>query len=372
MLNVVVSKDDLWSGLCRVTGGLPQRPTSIQILQNMLIEADKKEKALRITATDLELVLCVNIPATVDEAGSLTVPGRKFFEAVREFPEGEIHLTATENHSLGVKLEKTRISLRGTAPEEYPNVLLKTEGTTIGMKSGSLRKALQKTIIATSREESRSFLAGVNFEIRKESQRLIATDGHRLAVSEIDVEGGISKKNAINAIVPSRAVLALVNMLPEAGDVKATFGDAQCVFETENDRFFSRLISEKFPDYEKIIPKSSDVVVEVDREEFLDLLRHVSPLVGGIENHKVVMTIGKDSLSLWATSPEFGEAFDEIPATAEGKEFNVKYNAKYLRDGVRALDGETLRMEINQKLIPTVMTSEDDPNYRYIVMPLRA
>lgn len=369
-MKAVLSKSDFLDAITRAAGALPQRSSSIQALQNILLDFRAGDGAIRSTATDLEVAVIVDSPATIQEEGAIAVPGAKLLESVREMPDGEITLIGAERNTLTLKSGKARLLLRGTSREEYPALPAVTGDKSFEMDAALLRECVRRTVIAASHDQARSFLTGAHLSIADRRGRFVATDGHRLAISEFQPAAGKgSAKGGVNVIIPAR-ILQIVSNHVAGGLVTVTVGETHVVFTTDGGTYYSRLIAEKFPDYEKIIPKASDRKVVLSRKTLSDSLRRVS-LFTNQRTAAVNFSIKSDKLVISAETPEFGEATDEIEANVTGSALEISFNARYLQDVLKVLQGDELSIELGAKIAPAVLKTQEDKGYLYILMPLR-
>ncbi len=373
-MKAVVSKPDLIAGITRTAGALPQRPSSMQALHNILLHFSESEGAIRSTATDLEIAVIVDTPATVQAGGELAVPGKKLLESVREMPDGEISLLVTERNALTLKCGRTRLTLRGTAREDYPAIPTITSEVSLQIDAPVLGEAIRRTVIAASHDEARSFLTGANLIVNAKQTRLVATDGHRLAISDFVLSGhkkaGADKDTDINVIIPARILAEIAGNLPDSGTVELSIGETNVIFTLPAGTYYSRLIAEKFPDYEKIIPKASDRKITIARQSFADALRRVSPFTNQ-RTQQVLLSIKSDRVIVSAETPEFGEGHDEVDATVTGTPLEISFNARYVLDVLKVLQDDEVMIEMGAKIAPAVFTTAKDAGYSYILMPLR-
>lgn len=374
-MKAVVSKPDLIAGITRTAGALPQRPTSIQALQNILLHFSASEGAIRSTATDLEIAVIVDTPATVQAGGDLAVPGKKLLESVREMPDGEISLVVTERNALTLKCGRTRLLLRGSPREDYPAIPSVSGDVKLSVDAPVLGEAIRRTIIAASHDEARSFLTGANLIVNAKQTRLVATDGHRLAISDFLLSGhkkvGAGKDPDVNVIIPARILAEVAASLPDSGAVEITVGETNVIFALPAGTYYSRLIAEKFPDYEKIIPKASDRKITISRANLADALHRVSPFTNQ-RTQQVLLSIKSDRVVVSAETPEFGEGHDEIDAAVAGTPLDISFNARYLLDVLKVLKDDEVTIELGAKIAPAIFsTAKKDEGYSYILMPLR-
>jgi len=369
-MNASVSKNDFMNALTKVASALPSRATSIYALQNILLEFKEGEGAIRISATDLEVSSVVDSPATVQEEGSLAVIGSKLIESIRELPDDEIILSSSEKNVLNLKSGKTRFNLRGVSREEYPTLPVLTGEKSFKVSSKVLKEAIKKTIIAVSVNEARTFLTGAYFTIVDKKIRLVSTDGHRLALSDITAgEIGKEKKN-VSVIIPARILLIAAAAFEPDEKITISLSETHVVFSGETGRFSGRLIVEKFPDYQKIIPKKFETSIKINRQVLLDTLRRVSVYSTG-EMTPVSFNVKSGKIFLHAESPEFGDAQDEIEAEVKGPAIETNFNSKFIQDVLKVLTGDELNIEMSSKIAPALFKTDNDKEYIYILMPLR-
>lgn len=371
-MKATVSKEDLIAGISRTAGALPQRPSSMQVLQNILLKFSEEDRAIRSTATDLEIAVIVETPATVQQGGVVTVPGKKFLESVRELPAGEVSLSVDQKR-LTLKSGRTRLTLLGAAGEEYPSIPTTTGGAEVTVDAEAFREAARKTVIAVSTDEARSFLTGAALIVNSECTRLVATDGHRLAIADFGLVKSKKAKNGaveINAIIPRRILAEIISESTQ-GEISIAVGETNAVFTTSGGTYYSRLIAEKFPDYKKIIPGAPEKKIEIDRQKLADALRRVSPF-SNVRTHGVMFSLKSDHVILSAETPEFGEAQDEVEASVSGSPIDIHFNSRYLIDLLKILKGDKIKIGLGQKISPAVFSTEDDKGYIYVLMPLRS
>lgn len=370
-MKAVISRDDLIRGITRTASALPQR-SSIPALSNILLEFLQEDGALRSTATDLELAVIVDMPATIQESGALTVPGKKLLESVREMPDGEITLMSGERNTLTLKCGKARLTLRGTAREEYPSLPPVSVENPFHVASGVLRDAVRKTIIAAGTDDTRTFLTGVNMVISGSETRLVATDGHRLAICDFSLSEGPHGGKAlnVNVLAPARVLSLAALDLPDDGKVQIAVTETHIVFITSGGNYYSRLIAEKFPDYEKIIPKSAELKVTLNTAAFAEALRRVNPFANP-RTQAVNLMIKSDRVVVATEAPEFGEAHDEVDAKVTGGAMEISFRARYIADVLKVLKGAELTIDLGAQKLPAIFTTADDKGYRYILMPMR-
>lgn len=373
-MEITILKSEL-SKLLQITESVVQKKTTMPILANVLLTAT--DGKLKIAATDLEVTAVASATAKITSPGSTTVNGKVLSEIVRELPETEVQLKLTEGERLDISALNTRMRIIGVSAEEYPSL----PGINFTVKhkipGKEFQEMVQKTIYAVSLDETRFNLNGVCFELveipksKKGSQglRLVATDGHRLAMitrpAELKFEGSV--------IVPRKGLAEIKRIVDTAGDreIGLDIIEGFLILETGESKISMRLIDGEFPDYQQVLPKQKGTIVTLNAPEFAQALRRVALVVTDkAKCVKVDVAPGKVRLS--ASSPELGEAREEMEATYKGEPLSIGFNARYLLDVISGLgEAETLAMELNGELGPGKFFLEKDESCVAIVMPMR-
>jgi DNA polymerase-3 subunit beta len=343
---------------------------TLPILSNVLIEA--REATLRLAATDLEVGARVALPATVARAGGITLPARKLVELVRELPPKPIGFALRESGWVEVSCEKVRFRLVGLPAEEYPPLDVEVAGPALALDAALLRTMMGRTSYAMSFDESRPFLNGLYLVLRQGELRLVATDGHRLALARATV----AAEGEMAGIVPRKAVQEVLRVLGGTERVELAIGEGKFVLRTEGFELVSKLVEGQFPNYEQVIPKTSPLRMVVEREPLLAAIRRVA-VVADDRTRPVRLTMAEGQVRLSAQSQELGEAEETLPAEFTGTELTIGFNARYLLDALGPMDGAWAVVGLKDALSPGVFLSATDraaaPDeaYRCVIMPMR-
>lgn len=370
-MNVTVDRESLVRALARAQGVVDKRH-ALAMLTNVLLEAD--ERSLSVVATDLEVSLRQTIAAKVKKAGRVATSARTLFEVVRESSAEEITLKALENQWLEVVYGKSKFKLTGVDPDEHPGMpqsaAAGTKSGTIEIASSDLAEMVRKTVFAVSIDDTRSNLSGVFLTkgAKKSTLRMVATDGHRLAVIDRTV-GGAGLPDG--SILPRKGLAELGKILGESTDkVTLTVAGSECVATLGDSVLSMRLVEGKFPDYQKVIPEESTRIVRVQRDALLQPLRRVS-IMSSERARSVRLCADRGKLEVSASNPDMGEATEEVPVDYRGEKLEVGFNAKYLIDVLNVLpEGSDIELGLSDELSPGVVRG-GDAGYTYVVMPLR-
>ena len=370
-MNVTIEREAILRILSRTQGVVDKRH-SMAVLTNALVEVE--DKAISIVATDLEVSLKQTAPAQVGEPGKAAASARTLFEIVRESSADEISLRTLDNQWVEVSYGKSNFKLMGIDPEEYPGMpqagANSTESSSFEIPAGDLNEMVRKTIFAVSSDDTRSNLAGVYFtKSKKKNQlRMVATDGHRLAVIDRTISGELPEDGAI---LPRKGLNEIGKMLgEETGKIEITITGNEATVSIGDSMLSMRLVEGSFPDYQKVIPKETPNQMKVSRDELLHTLRRVS-ILSSERARGVRFRLSNNSLELSANNPDMGEAKEELSVEYAGADMEIGFNAKYLIDVLGILpEGSGVEIGFGDELSPGVL-SGDDSGYRYVVMPMR-
>lgn len=369
-MEFVANKVELLKEL-NLTQGVVEKKTTIPILSNLLLEA--ADSTLRISATDLELGVCCACPAKVKKDGTGTVPAKRLVEIVRSLPDAEIKFKVLENHWVQVTCERSSFKLVGMAKDNFPTlpVVPKAMAT---LPASVLTTMIHKTIFAISNEESRYTLNGALLLLKPEKVAMVATDGHRLALIEHQVEvAGL--KNELRVLVPKRAMGELLRVLAESTDVPVQFSkDENHLFFAVGDRvLISRVLTGQFPNYEAVLPRENNRAVEMDKDAVTAAVRRVA-LLADERSRAIRVQFDKDRLEIFSSSGDYGEAHEVLDAQYQSEALQMGFNYQYLLDFLNVVgDGGKVRMEFKDEQSAGQFRPLGDESYqyRYVVMPMR-
>jgi len=370
-MEFTTSKAELLKELT-LTQGVVEKKTTIPILSNLLFEVE--ESTLRISATDLDLGIRCGCSAKVKDAGSGTLPAKRLFEIVRTLPDSEVRFKLLENHWVQITCDRSSFKLVGMARDNFP-VLPTIPKSLAALPAGVFSAMIQKTIFAISSEESRYTLNGALLLLKPETVSMVATDGHRLAVVERDVQvAGL--KNELRVLVPKKAmgeVQRLISEVEEETPVELSKDDSHLFFQIGSRVLISRMLTGQFPNYEAVLPRENNCIVELDKEQVQASIRRVA-LLADERSHAIRMQFDKDRVEISSSSGEYGEAHEVLDAAYDKEAMQIGFNYQYLLDFMAVVgDGGKIRLELKDEQSAGQLRPGEQGayRYRYVVMPMR-
>lgn len=367
-----ISKEIFMKALQRIQGIVEKRNT-MPILSNALLEVSND--LLYITATDLEVGMKSSYPANVIREGKITVSAKKLYEIVKEMPDEEIHFSAKENDWVEIICGKARFNIVGLSSEEFPYFPKVKEENFLVFKNEILAEMIEQTSYAICYDETKYNLNGIFIKGTEEDGntvlKMVATDGHRLSVSQKAINGNISSELAKGVIFPKKGIFELKKMVEEeAGEIMLGFMDNSAVIKKGNTVVVMRLIDGEFPDYTKVIPYHNDRIVQLNRDKFLHSLKRMAILSS--EKFKgVKIDVNPEQMIISSSNPELGEAREEIEVSYEGNDISARFNAKYLIDVLSVMEEREVELKLRDELSPVIMKAAADEDFMAVIMPMR-
>lgn len=350
--------------------GIVDKKTTMPILSHFLLKVGKTASLL---ATDLDIALKGPIDAEIIEKGSLCIPARKLFEIAREV-EGDILIESQENNWLKVTSGKSTFKLMGLPEAEYPALPEIPAGQEeLNINAETLGETIEKTIYATGESDTRYTLNGLlmHFIPKKKNIELkvVGTDGHRLSMVTKNIDGTLSEEKKL--ILPKKAAMELRRLLEGAsGSISLSLDKNHIFFIIDGLILTSRLIEGTYPNYEQVIPKDNEKQVILDKITFLKALKRIS-IMSRERTNAVRFDLESGKVTLSSINPDVGEAREEMAAQYKGDDISIGYNARYLIDAVQSMDGESMKIELQEPLSPSLLLEAEEKGYKCVIMPMR-
>jgi len=368
-MNISVSRDGLYKALQKIINVIPSK-TTIDILYN--IRLDTEDSKLKMVATDLEITQISWCVCEVEESGSIVLPGKLLADILREMPETQLSLKKEADSKISLSSSFGEYKISGQNVNDFPSVpSLETEAT-IHLKSEHLRRMIEKTLFACSSDNLRPALTGVFCQIFKDQIRMVSTDGHRLVkISNHDFNSPDVQREIV---IPTRALNLVARNLHEDGKQEIVLGKNHILFKFTDTLIYSRIISEPYPDYERVIPENNSKELEIERESLIASLKRVSLFSNPI-SYQVKLNINNNKINIFAQDIDFGgEAHETIDCKYTAQELDIAYNANYVLDILRHLDTDNVLFSLESSDGPGLVFPQQQRKKEellMLVMPVR-
>ncbi len=347
--------------------GVVERRQTLPVLANFLLVA--RDGTLSVTGTDMEVELVGSVAADIKQEGEITVPARKLVDIVKALPDGATIDLAVADEKATLLAGKSRYTLSTLPAAEFPATDQVETLDEVVLPERSLKRLIDKTAFAMANQDVRYYLNGMLFDFNGGRLRVVATDGHRLAVC--DYEDTVDVKGDRQLIVPRKGVLELARMMADSDDeATLALGRSHVRLAKAGTRFTSKLIDGRFPDYEAVIPAGADKQILADRALFTDALQRAAILSN--EKYKGVrLEANGNMLKIIAHNPQHEEAVEEIEVELNFDSLAVGFNVTYLLDALMALDTDQVSMELKDPNSSCLVSAPDSDLNRHVVMPLK-
>ncbi len=370
-MELIVEKGEFERVLQKIQG-VSEKRHAIPVLSHFLMSA--RNGTIRVTATDLDIILKGSCSADVKKDGEYLVPTRKMLDIIKVLPTETVSIELMENGYLSIQSGKSCFRIAGLPAKEFPDLPGKEDGVEFSIQAAEMKVMIDRVIQFVASEDSRVETTGVYCEkVSREGEekiRLVGTDGHRLAFVEEKCEQ-IPDRLTEGIIIPRKGILEVRKLLDgEGGDVLFSVGKSFISTERDNFEITIRLIGGEFPAYREVIPSSFTRTVTVDRDRFIEVLRRVS-VIASEKLKTVLFTIKENEVEVTSTSPDYGEGNDMFDGEVEGDEIKVGFNARYLLDVAASSGGEKLIMKIVNEMSPVLFQPGERDDFKAVVMPIR-
>jgi DNA polymerase-3 subunit beta len=364
-MKFTASREALLKPLQAVIGVVERRQT-MPILANVLLVA--KDGQLAVTATDLEVELVASTEVEVEGTGEVTVPGRKLLDICRALPEEAVLAIALGGEKLGIKSGRSKFTLTTLPAADFPTVEDINATQTLTLSQETLCRLLDKTHFSMAQQDVRYYLNGLLLETDGKHLRAVATDGHRLALCQVELDG--EKMQEQQVIVPRKGVLELQRLLGGEGSVDLQLGSNHIRIELAGIRFTSKLIDGRFPEYERVIPQDTSNDLIATRELLKGGLQRTA-ILSNEKYRGIRLIIRAGGVILQAHNPEQEEAEEEVEVKYQGEDIEIGFNVNYLLDALGAIESGEVSLSVVDSNSSCLMREPGNDDCKYVVMPMR-
>jgi len=363
---------DIFLKTLSYANGIIEKKTTLPILSNILIEA--RGSKIKIIATDLDIIYFEEIlPNDVKREGSTTTSAGVLYDILRKLqPDAKIELSLQSTNKLKIVSGNSKFSLLCMPSDNFPLSDEDINEKSFEVSSQKLLKLLNKTKISISNDETRHYLNGIYLhKLKSENKSFlcgVATDSHRLSYSSLEID---SNTHIESIILPKKTIFQLISLLEQGNKtVKISNNKSKIKFEMDAGILISKVIDGRFPDYNKVIPKENDKILEVKLNEFRNSIDRVTS-VSSDRKEGLKMSISKDSLQLSVNSPNSGEGIENIKAKFNSNDLNISFNSRYLTDIASQIENESIAISLKDPGSPVLIRDFSDKNSFHVVMPMK-
>ncbi|MFQ5839156.1 MAG: DNA polymerase III subunit beta [Candidatus Methylomirabilales bacterium] len=366
-MEIQVERDTFLTALGQVQGVVEAKKT-LAILSHLLLET--RDGQILVFGTDLDVGIQSTLSGEVLQPGAITLPAKRLYDITRELPPAPIHLKQVEDHVVQITCERSTFHVKGLAKEEFPTLPVATKGPRVTLSRRGLKEMIHRTLFAVSTDQTRPTLNGAMLQIGPDDARMVATDGHRLALAtapRAEVQGeGISE-----ALIPRKALLELGKLLKdEEGEAQVHAVDNQLIFILDRNILTARLLEGQFPNYQQVLPTTSSAGAMIRKEDLLGALRRTSTIVGDRAT-PTILELKTGRLVVSCSNADLGDAREEILIEYRGADLRVGFNARYIMDFLGVVNEAEVTLHLNDPLSPALFRPKQGEGYRCVIMPMR-
>ncbi len=373
-MKLTIKKDLLLNALNKVSKAISTK-NLIPVLAGIKFELKKKK--LTLTASDNDITIQTMIESADDEdfkveqEGSIIIQGKYILDIVRKLPDKYINIEVIDELKILIYTENSEFNLNGISESEYPNIGLEESKKKVRIKASLFKDIVNQTAFASSNEESKPVLTGINFNIVGDMLECNSTDSYRLARKVVKLDSA-SEEN-YNIVIPSHNILEFSRIIGEEdGDIELHIFNNKILFKTGNLKFESRLINGTYPNTSNLLPDDSYLVVSTSLNAFYDVIDRVSILTSDKEKNIVTLETNGDILILKSSSVEIGRVEEKMPIVKNNNEdIKISFSAKYMMEALKSFSTETVDIHFVGEIKPILIKSSEDETLTQLVLPIR-
>ena len=373
-MKLTIKKDLLLDALNKVSKAISTK-NLIPVLAGIKFELKKKK--LTLTASDNDITIQTSISCNSDDdfivesEGSIIIQGKYVLDIVRKLPDKYINIEVIDELKILIYTENSEFNLNGISESEYPNIGLEESKKKVNIKAGVFKSIVNQTAFASSNEESKPVLTGINFNIVGDILECNSTDSYRLARKVVQLDG-ISDEN-YNIVIPSHNILEFAKILGDDDeDVEIHIFNINILFKSGNLKFESRLINGPYPNTSNLLPDDSFLIISTKLSDFYDVIDRVSILTSDKEKNIVTLETNGNMLVLRSSSAEIGRVEEKMPITKNNnEEIKISFSAKYMMEALKSFSTETVDIHFVGEIKPILIKSTEDETLTQLVLPIR-
>ena len=339
------------------------------------IKFELVDEGLYLIASDNEVDIKVFIEKkyidSIEKTGSIVIQGKFLLDIVRKLPDGLINIEVVDGLKIMLYNQNSNFNLNGIDPDEFPNLNIEKSNNPINIDKKLLKTMVNQTIYATSTQESRPILTGINFKIENDVLECIATDSYRLAKKTIKLNKAVD--NPINIVIPGKNIGELVKIIEEDEEkVNIHIFTNKILFEFNNILFQSRLLNDVFPNISRLIPSESKIVIKANLNDLFNVVDRASLLTSEKEKNVIKFETNGNILTVTSNTPEIGKVEEKLPINKDTQDdIKIAFSAKHMMDALRTINSKDVRILLNSEISPIILNTEDSDDLLQLLMPIK-
>lgn len=372
-MKIKIKKELLLENLNKVSKAISTK-NLIPILSG--IKFDLTKEGLTLTASDNDITIQTFIPADnkdmeIEKEGSIIIQGKYVLDIVRKLPDEFINIEVIDELKILIYAENSEFNLNGINQKEYPNVALENSKNFVKINTKLFKTIINQTAFATSTDESRPILTGINIKITGDILECSATDSYRLAKKQVKLNEIAGE--TYNIIVPGKNIVEFMKILNEGNEeLEIHIFSNKVLFKQNNLLFQSRLVSGNYPNVNNLIPSDSFLKITANLSNLYDVIDRASILTSDKEKNIVTLETNKNLLIVRSSSAEIGRVEEKMNITKDNEEeIKISFSAKYMMDALRSFEGDTVELAFEGEVKPIIIKDVEDPNLTQLVLPIR-
>lgn len=371
-----IAKSALVDAVGQASKAVSQK-TTLPILTGMKVTLE--ENSLTFTGSNSDITIAVKVPQNVDDKellvvekiGSVVVPGKVFGDIVRKLPGDQVDWEVNDRFQVVIRSGQSEFQLHGFNPEEFPKTPHLSTDLRFSIPADSLKGIIRQTVFAAATNEAKKELTGVHLALKDGILTCVATDSHRLARKQIVIENS-ENITFDNVVIPSKSLQELAKTFADYHeDVDFIITENQILVEHDTIAFYSRLLDGKYPDTERVIPKTGDTSVIVSTKELLQCVERASLISREKSDNVIKWSVGQERIEVTSVSQEIGSVSEEVVAKVEGQGLNISFNARYMLEGLRSLESEQVEIVFTGPMTPFKIKPIDAEDTLQLIVPIR-
>ena len=382
-MEIICNQIEFNNAIQLVSKAVNTRPTH-PILANLLLTADQVTNKISLTGFDLNLGIQTSFEANVNKSGAITIPSKILSEIVNKLPsDNPVCIDVDENSdNIFIKSDRGSFNLKGIPSDDYPNLPFVESGTSLNIDPSASLKALKLTIFASSSDDTKQLLTGVNFTFKKKYLESASTDGHRLAVVLIDNTEDIvenyeisSEEEDLSVTIPTRSlreIEKLVSLKTSENSIKLFYDKGQVVFISANQIITTRTLEGSYPNYSQLIPDSFSKIFTFNTKKLIESLERIAVLADQQSSVVKIKFDQNDIALISADAQDIGSANESLPVSPYVDKFDIAFNVRYLLEGLKVISSQNVILKCNLSTTPAILVPEDNiSSFTYLVMPVQ-